>query len=262
MASSSPTPDATRGLFETLLVIEGEPVELGAHLDRLATSLEALFGAALPPGIAEEATAHARPFALGRLRIAVDRIDPGPRLTLAAEDVDPRDFFPAWERGAELRSLPRPGGLGCHKWADRRALDGVEAGTVPLLLERDGEILEAGRANLFAGIDGVLFTPVADGRILPGIARAGAIAAAAEAGIGVVEQRLSRDQLLAADEVFLTGSVRGVEPARALDGAELPAATELSRRVGARLRRRWLNAAAAAGARALATVPPPGPPAR
>jgi len=262
MVSSPPTPDPRRGLFETLLVIEGEPVELGVHLDRLAVSLEAVFGAALPPGAAGKATAQARPFHLGRLRITVDRIDSGPRLTLAAEDVDPGDFFPVWERGAELRSLPRPGGHGCHKWADRRALDGVEAGAVPLLLDRGDEVLEAGRANLFAGIDGTLFTPAADGRILPGIARAGAIAAAAEAGIDVVERRLSRDELLAADEVFLTGSVRGVEPARALDGAELPAATELSRRVGARLRRRWLNAAAAAGARALAAGPPPGPLAR
>ena len=257
-----PAPDRTQGLFETLLVLEGEPVELCAHLDRLATSLEALFGAALPPGVAEEATAHARPFGLGRLRITVDRIDSGPRLTLATEDVDPRDLFPAWERGAELRSLSRPGGLGHHKWADRRALDGVEAGTVPLLLDQGDEVLEAGRANLFAGIDGVLFTPVADGRILPGIARAGAIAAAAEAGIDVVERRLTRDELLAADEVFLTGSVRGVEPVRSLDGAELPGSTELSRRVGACLRRCWLDAAAAAGARALAAAPPPGPLAR
>lgn len=257
-----PTPDRTRGLFETLLVLEGEPVELGAHLDRLAASLKALFGATLPAGVAEEAGAHARPFDLGRLRITVDRIDSGPRLTLAAEGVDPGDFFPTWERGAKLSSLQRPGGLGRHKWADRRALDGVEAGTVSLLFDRGDEVLEAGRASLFAAIDGVLVTPRADGRILPGIARAGAIAAAREAGIAVAERRLTREELLAADEVFLTGSVRGVEPARALDGAPLPAATELSRRVGARLRRRWMTAGAAAGARARAVAPPPGPLAR
>jgi len=258
----APTPDRTRGLFETLLVLDGVPVELGAHLDRLAASLEALFGATLPPGLAAEAADRARPFQLGRLRISIDRIETAPRVTLATEDVDPGDFFPAWERGAELQSLALPGGLGRHKCGDRRALDGVDAGMVPLLFDRGDEVLEAGRANLFAAIDGVLVTPRADGRILPGIARAGAIAAARKAGIDVAERRLTRDELLAADEVFLTGSVRGVEPARTLDGAPLPAVTELSRRVGARLRRRWMSVDAAGAARAPAVAPPPDPLAR
>lgn len=257
-----PIPDRAQGLFETLLVVNGRPVELDAHLDRLAESLGTLFGAALPPDLAGKAGECARGVGLGRMRITASNGEGGTRSTLATEGVDRRDFFPAWARGAELRSVSCDGGLGCHKWADRGPLDGAAGGAVPLLLDRAHEVLEAGRANVFAVLDGVLVTPSADGRILPGIARAGTIAAAAEAGIEVAERPLARDELMAADEVFLTGSVRGVEPARSLDGEPLPVAAELSRRVGDGLRRRWLAAPIAIAAPAPAGAPPLGPLAR
>jgi branched-subunit amino acid aminotransferase/4-amino-4-deoxychorismate lyase len=257
-----PTPDPARGLFETLLVVDGEPVELGAHLERLGSSLETLFGVEPPPGLEEEIGEHARRLRLGRMRITVRRGDAGTWAALAAEDVAAADVFPTWEHGADLRSACFDGGLGEHKWADRGPLSGLVSDGVPLLLDCGYEVLEASRANVFAVVGDVLATPSADGRILPGIARAGAIAAAHEAGVEVVERQLDRDELLAADEVFLTGSVRGVEPARSLDGAALPAVTDLSRRVGERLRRRWLGAPVAAAAPAPATVPPPGPLAR
>jgi para-aminobenzoate synthetase/4-amino-4-deoxychorismate lyase len=253
-------PDPTRGLFETLLVLGGEPIELNAHLDRLAASLESLFAITAPPDLAREVSQRADGIALGRLRVTV--AGDGTVTEIATEDVDPADFFPLPERGTALRSLPCAGGLGDHKLADRRLLGDARGSAVPLLLDRGEEVLEAGRANVFVASDGVLVTPRADGRILPGTARAGAIAAAREAGIEVGERRLWRNDLLAADEVFLTGSVRGVEPARALDGAPLPAVGELSRLVGDGLRLRWSRNAAAVGARAPAAAPAPGPLAR
>jgi len=253
-------PDPAHGFFETLLVLDGEPVELDAHLERLAASLDACYGSEPPADLAGEIRAASRGLALGRVRVTVG--GEGRLTELASEDVDPADHFPAPDRGATLRSLPHPGGLGAHKLADRRALGPTRDATVPLLTEPDGEVLEAGRANVFVAVDGTLFTPRADGRILPGIARAGAIAAAAEAGVEVAEARLDRELLLGADEVFLTGSVRGVEPAAALDGVPLAGAGELSRRVGDGLRRRWAHRPVAAGAPAPAAAPPPGPPAR
>jgi para-aminobenzoate synthetase/4-amino-4-deoxychorismate lyase len=249
-------PDPTHGLFETLLVVAGEPIELDAHIDRLAAGLVALFGLAPPLSLADEVREQARGTGLGRLRVTIVPTAAGPAAELATEDVDPADFFPGWERGARLRSLPYPGGLGVHKWADRRPLGESRGATVPLLFDRGDEVLEAGRANLFAAVRETLFTPMADGRILPGVARAGAIAAAQAEGIEVREEPLSREALLAADEVFLTGSVRGIEPARALDGAPLPAGTELSRLVGDRLRQRWLGLAAGSVPPALAAAPP------
>ena len=257
------TPDPAQGVFETLLVVGGEPVELGAHLDRLRSSLEALFATAPPTGLGEEIRERAQGVRLGRLRVAVAPDGTGTRAVLAVEDVDPGDFFPAWARGAHLRSHVYAGGLGRHKWADRTPLQRIATATaLPLLLDRGEEVLEASRANVFVAVGEALVTAADDGRILPGIARAGAIAAAAEAGIEVEERTLALAELLAADEVFLTGSVRGVEPARSLDGTPLPGPGELSRRVAAGLRRRWPAAPAAAAAPAPAAAPSPGRPAR
>ncbi len=254
-----PAPDRARGLFETLLIAGGEPVELDAHLARLAGSLAELFGIGLPPGLGDDARERAGDLDLGRMRI---NVTPDGTSTLVTEPVDPSDFFPGPERGAELRSLRCDGGLGPHKWADRSSLGDTRGRTVALLLDRGEEALEAARANVFAAVSETLFTPPLDGRILPGLARAGAIAAAAAAGIEVTERSLTRAELLAADEVFLTGSVRGVEPAATLDGEPLALTGELSRRVGDDLRRRWLRGPAASAAPAPAAAPPPGPPAR
>lgn len=232
-----PAPDPARGLFETLLILDGEPVALAAHLDRLSTSLAALFASSLPAGLAEEVAERAQGLRLGRMRVVV-----GPRgagASLTAQEVDPADFFPGRDRGAALRSLSCPGGLGAHKWADRDFLAEARGGPVPLLFDRGDEVLEAGRGNLFAVFGEELRTPRLDGRILPGTARAAAIGAAREAGIEVRERQLAREELFDADEVFLTGSVRGIEPAVSLDGAALPRGELLGQRLGQALRRRW-----------------------
>jgi para-aminobenzoate synthetase/4-amino-4-deoxychorismate lyase len=232
-----PASDPDQGLFETILVLDGEPVALAAHLDRLAASLAAVFDATLPAGLAEDVIARARGLRLGRMRIVVDRAGTG--ATLTTQEIDPADFFPARDRGVALRSLACVGGLGAHKWADRGFLGETRGAPVPLLFDGDDEVLEAGRGNVFAAFGEVLRTPALDGRILPGSARAAAIGVARGEGIQVLEGRLARDDLFAADEVFLTGSVRGVEPARSLDDVPLPAGGELSRRIGEALRLKW-----------------------
>jgi para-aminobenzoate synthetase/4-amino-4-deoxychorismate lyase len=172
------------------------------------------------------------------MRIDVDPA--GSAATLRTQAVDPAAFFPPPERGAALRSLLVEGGLGPHKWADRRPLGEVAGAPVPLLFDRDDEVLEAGRANVFAAFGQVLVTPEVDGRILPGTTRAATIAIARQEDIEVHERRLDRRELFEADEVFLTGSVRGIEPARGLDGNELPpAANALGHRIGEGLKRYW-----------------------
>src|SRR5262245_38347848 len=140
MATLAP-PDRSRGLFETLLILDGDPVELDAHLERLAASLAALFGSSLPARLAGEVRERAGGIALGRMRVTVD--PDGAAAGIEAEDVDPADFFPAAERGADLLSLPSEGGLGRHKWADRRRLGEAGGGPVALLLDRE-QVLEAG----------------------------------------------------------------------------------------------------------------------
>ncbi len=255
-------PDPNRGVFETLLVAAGEPVELEAHLARLEASLATLFSAEPPAGVRELVVERSAGIELGRLRLTVVPQGGGLRHDVVAGEIDPAAFFPGAGNGAALRGLSLDGGLGPHKWADRTLLQPRADGAVPLLFDRGDEVLEAGWANVFAVRDGALCTPRADGRILPGIARQGAIDAARAAGVTVHEGSLGRAELLAADEVFLTNSVRGVTPARRLDGAALPEAGELSRLVGDALRRRWTSAPLATGARGHAAAPPPGLPVR
>lgn len=240
-------PDPSRGLFETLLIAGGRPVEQVAHFGRLASSARELFGAELPPELPAEAIRASAGIELGRLRIDVEPDGAGGlRHTLEATAIDPSAFFPEWEHGESLRSVVAEGWSGAHKWSDRRWLEQTEAALgeeVPLLLAADGAVLEAGRANVFAVLDGALLTPPADGRILPGTARAATLAIAADLGIAAAERPLSLADLRGADEVFLTSSVRGLRPARRLDGEELRRG-ELVQRLAAELRRRWLGGGA------------------
>lgn len=243
--AAAPPPDPSAGLFETLLVVDGRPVELDAHLRRLASSLELLGSPPPPADLPSIAFARCRGLALGRLRLTVAPHGGGMRAAAHAEPVEAGLVFPAWDRGAELRPLPLDRGLGPFKWADRKALDRASRSLgereLPLIVDRERRVLEASRANVFAVAKGVLFTPPADGRILPGIARARTIEAAVGAAVEVREAGLTVDELRAADEVFLTGSVRGVEPARSIAGAPLPRPGAVSATVARALRDRWLR---------------------
>jgi para-aminobenzoate synthetase/4-amino-4-deoxychorismate lyase len=108
------------------------------------------------------------------------------------------------------------------------------------VLDAGEEVLEASRANLFAVEGAVLVTPAADGRILPGVARARAIEAAHSLGIEVREEPLRIDRLIAAGEAFLTGSVRGVEPVRSIADEELGPPGETVSRIAGELKRIWI----------------------
>ena len=66
-------PDPARGVFETVLVRQGVPVELDEHLDRLAVSLSEVYDVTLDPLAAEQARAVAATASgTGRLRILAD----------------------------------------------------------------------------------------------------------------------------------------------------------------------------------------------
>jgi para-aminobenzoate synthetase / 4-amino-4-deoxychorismate lyase len=202
------SPDRHHGVFETLLVLDGRLVELDAHMARLRASLETLFGAPVPDGAEDAAADAARGVPLGRLRLTVSPNGGGLTSDVRIAHVDPAVVFP--QAGVRLAPLLVPGGLGAHKWADRRLLEAAETdGSVALLVDADGAVLEASRANMFIVEDGGLVTPPADGRILPGVTRARVIEL-----LGAREEPVSKDRLAAAEEVFLSGSVRGIEPVK------------------------------------------------
>lgn len=248
MAASDWRPDPAKGVFETLLVVGGEPMELEGHLARLRRSLAEVYGAEPPADVRERLRAGAAGVELGRLRLTVAPAVSGFDLEVDAGPIDPAIMFPA--AGAALRRDDRPGGHGAHKWVDRRGMEHPNADARPGQLICDGpEVLEAGWANLFAVRRETLWTPPADGRILAGMARAAVIEIAREEGIEAEERPVRLEDLLAADEVFLTNSVRGIEPAISLDETPLPGCGPVSRRLADALRRRWgLQAPQAASA--------------
>jgi para-aminobenzoate synthetase / 4-amino-4-deoxychorismate lyase len=228
--------DPALGVFETMLVRDGRPLELGAHLARLGASVAGLYGVPAVPGVEELVLEHARGLRLGRLRVTVAPNGGGnlsAQVRVAA--VDDALVFPAFGRAVLLRPRTVEGGLGPHKWADRRMLEAAEDGdSVPLVLDADGSVLEASRANVFVVEDGKILTPEADGRILPGVTRRRVLEL-----LAVREQPIAFDRLLAADEVFLTGSVRGVEPVRACAGERAWPAGTVTELVAGELRRLW-----------------------
>lgn len=257
--------DPRLGIFETLLVVSGEPIELDGHLARLTGSAEALYGARLPSGIEGRAQAAAAGEELGRLRIAAiptqEEMDRRTvELRFEATRLDPDLVFPR-DRAAQLHARAVRGGLGSNKWIDREDLDPRSDGTGPLIAD-GAELLEAGWANLFAVGDEIVRTPPADGRILPGLARAAVLALGRELGYGIREAPLAADDLIAAEEVFLTNSLRGIESVASLDGEPLPGAGGVSRRLAAALAQRWRLPGPAGGLPAPEAAPISGPPAR
>jgi para-aminobenzoate synthetase / 4-amino-4-deoxychorismate lyase len=240
-------PDPAKGIFETLLVVDGRPIELDAHLARLAASIEELYGAAAATDPREAIEEGARGMSLGRLRTTLAPGADGPlEIEVVTAEVDPEVVFPGTERAVSVHSLLLEGGLGPHKWVDRVLIEETEArlpdDALTLLVDHGGAVLEATRANVFAVFGETLATPPADGRILPGIARGRVAEAADAAGLKPQERELTVGDLIAADEVFLAGSVRGVEPVRAIDGVKLSLRNEAGARLASQLRRIWMPA--------------------
>ncbi len=86
-----------------------------------------------------------------------------------------------------------------------------------IMLDTAGYVAEGSGENIFVVQGGQLVTPPEASAILPGITRDTLMQLAREAGIVVREERLTRDQLFLADEVFLTGTAAEVTPVREID---------------------------------------------
>jgi para-aminobenzoate synthetase/4-amino-4-deoxychorismate lyase len=206
-------PDPRAGVFETLRVADDGPVALARHLARLEASVGELYGQPLPAGLAEELSELR-----GQRRL---RVSLRPRRRGPLEAVVELMALPATRPPVALARVAVAGGIGAHKWCDRRLLDALAAAVAPaqpLICDLDGHLLEAARANLFVvDAGGVLVTPPVAGRLLPGVTRARVLELGLEVRIG----ELGEHDLRAAREVFVTGSIGGVEAVTSCDGCEL-----------------------------------------
>jgi branched-subunit amino acid aminotransferase/4-amino-4-deoxychorismate lyase len=86
-----------------------------------------------------------------------------------------------------------------------------------LLMDRSERVWEASAANVFVLHGRTLTTPALDGPILAGVTREKILELATDEGLIPREGSLTRADVMTADEVFVTSSVREVVPITAVD---------------------------------------------
>lgn len=112
-----------------------------------------------------------------------------------------------------------------------------------LFLTLDGAVSEGTTANVSAIVGDRLVTPPLDAAILAGTTRTWLLEHASALGHRAEERRLLPDELVAADEAFLSSSVAGVIPLVSLDGRPIGSGRPGPWTVGIReARERWIDA--------------------
>jgi len=93
-----------------------------------------------------------------------------------------------------------------NEWHDNKAvfIDG-------LMLNADHEVIEGTMSNLFAVRDGQVFTPALDRSGIRGVMRDAIVELAAKNRLPLSEARLTVEDLLAMDELFITNSLIGMK---------------------------------------------------
>lgn len=227
-----------RAVFETARVYDGRPFRLAAHIERLRLSAARV---RLPDPDADECLRLADGVlaAAGGGDISLRLYWTGTTLAAAAADIDP-GLERLRARGLALAVVRwAPGALAGAKstsYAENMAAkdEAQERGADDaLLVAHDGTVLEAPTANVWWREGGrQLRTPRLELPILAGVTRSVVAELAPRAGYEVEEGEYLLERLLAAEEVFLTSSIREVMPVAAVDESAFrlgPAAAALQR---------------------------------
>ena len=224
------------GVFETIKVADGVPFAMTRHLARLRRSA---LGLGLPEPDLEQVKAGALAVIaasgnppLARLRVTVtagkaplgsERGD-SPATAIVAMAEQPRPAasvdvvtvpWPRNERGALSGLKTTSYGENVRALAYAAERGGSEA----IFGNTVGQLCEGTGTNVFVVIGGRLVTPPLDSGCLAGVTRALVIE-----WTGAEEEELALDDLAGADEAFLSGTTRDVQPIRRVDGTVLPAA--------------------------------------
>ncbi|MGA2530700.1 MAG: aminotransferase class IV [Acidimicrobiales bacterium] len=235
------------GVFETIRVLSGNPLELSLHTSRLKASAAVLaitlpddLEEILPGAIAQLCAANSLddPGSTVAVRITASRGPVVGRALLPPEACEPSLVIQAWrvdppkpellERGlsliisevrrdpasplAKVKTTSRAELVYARLEAHHRGVDDA------LLLTTDGHIAEATSASIFLVEASGLATPSLDCGVLVSTTRGWIISAGARAlGLAVRQAWLLPDDLFAADEVFLASSVAGIVPVTSVE---------------------------------------------
>jgi branched-chain amino acid aminotransferase len=228
------------GLFETILAVNGVAFLLADHLDRLAASAARLalpLNRAVLEAAVAAVVAHAEQ-GTGVVRLTMTR-GPGQRglrvpadakptvlatiapwrpdiafnaLRLASVSVRRNEFSPT----AMMKTLAYLDNVLALEEAAAKGADDA------LILNTAGGVASTSMANLFALRDGTLVAPPASDGVLPGVTRKLILALAPGLGLAVAERSLAPEELVEAEAVFATNSVRLLSTITRIDGAPLP----------------------------------------
>ncbi|HWO14516.1 MAG TPA: bifunctional anthranilate synthase component I family protein/class IV aminotransferase, partial [Polyangiaceae bacterium] len=237
------------GFFETLRVQAGRPILLEAHLQRFERAWQEFFQSAPPDVTWGEVIAQlirrnglSSAVAVVKLVAAAGKPqDPrSPHVLFAsAKPYVPRSM-PSERPGLRLRVYPhqRHTHLASHKtlnymfyklageWAKRHGAD--EA----LILNADRSVSETNTANVCCVFGTTACLPASE-HALPGTMAAEVRRLLPHWGFAVEARRLTLEDLLAADQVFLTNSLMGAVPVLSVDDAELRYDSALCEKVNA-----------------------------
>lgn len=229
-------------VYEVVRTVHARPFQLREHLDRMRASAAMIYfempwsDALIEERIRE--VGEALGTAEGYFRIIATR-GPGP-ISLSPEDCDHPGLYVVgrelirypeelYRDGCDLAIVPRLRN-------DPRAIDPaaktgnylnnmlglVEARRAgahdALFLNAEGQITESTTSNAWMVRGGRVATPPLAAGLLAGITRSWLFSALPAAGIPVAEVGLAPVDLDGAEEMFLSGTVKGIMPVRSIDG--------------------------------------------
>lgn len=229
------------GLFETMRLRNGRIFRLERHLARLEKGMHILELPAISEireWVARAAHAHASPDAAVRLTVTRG---PGPGGLQPPAVPRPTVVVAVGEMPSVSASIYEEG-LAAHVVSGRRNARAMTAGLKTLayvdavaglfearragadeaiFLDTDDHCSEASASNLFAWTGSQLLTPPVSCGALPGITRETVLEIASELRLETSQRAFGLDELRAAEEAFLTSSLRGIAPLVRIDGRSI-----------------------------------------
>lgn len=226
------------GLFETIAVIEGEAVFWERHLQRLEKGCQRLSLPFPDPALLQrEAQSLIKNEPRAVLKLIISRGEGGRGYAYPEPTRSTRLLMPYlwpdypiqnWRQGVQVRFCdtrlarqPQLAGLkhlnrleqvlARNEWRDANIAEG-------LMCDENGNVIEGTLSNLFMLHNGVLHTPDLSQCGVAGIMRERILELAHRQGIRIEIDNITKAQLLAADEVFLSNSLIGLWPVNSLQG--------------------------------------------
>jgi branched-chain amino acid aminotransferase len=234
------------GLFETMRAYNGQIFRLDSHLTRLRCSAESI---GLTHGVlttdegkqslkaACMATLEANELKDARIRLTVSAgeadmtPDPGtcsnPTILITARNLDPLPQK-KYETGfkATVSFLRRNSQSPLSRLKSTSYMENVLARTTAratgydeaIFLNEQGYLAEGSTTNVFLVSRGELITPCFESGVLPGITRDAVLEIARTSNIKATERWVELNELIEAQEAFLTNSVLELMPLVSVDG--------------------------------------------